>query len=869
MIQQTEHVILKTKIAVPALKEAMVMRERLVESVDSGLPGRLTIVSAPAGFGKTTLLAQWARTRQRRCAWLSLDEGDNDAARFWRYVVHALAPVVPDTARNRILNLSQALPSLSFNVFLDALINELFSLPEHVTLILDDYHRIFEQRIHDALAYFIRHLPETVHLLVSTRTELPFSTVQWMASKERTLIDTRQLQFTPAETESYYRETEGISLSPRHIEQLTLRTEGWVAGLQLTTFSLRSETDYDRFIEEFAGVHPDVSDYLFHEVVAKLPPDLYRFLLRTSVLHRLNPSICDAVTQERDGIRMLETAKRMNLFLIPLDDRNDWFRYHHLFSRYLQELLKTSDPEQWIRANRQASIAFAERDCLDEAIDHAIIAQDFDLMEGYLQRHIPAALRRGEFATLLRWFGTAPNGFHFSPELSLLYAFVLVVTGQFERAEQELVRIERECAMIGQSDRGKQLQSGIMFVRSNLVFSTREFDRWFAFFDSLLDDRLPENPTYYNFNYNLTEPLVRRTALGLKGLLTRDTEAIGLRFMEMLEAHGWRHSLINLYVKMSLCEGYYEWNMLDQSYELLLQVEQAAASRKIPGLFVPIGIMKARLRIAENRGHLAHAIMEETLEKSAKLPDSRWMNALKSFRIGIYLRENRTAQAKRETARLGVSTKDKPTILREIEYLALARLLGTQNKESEAIRLLELLRLQSEREQSISSLVEISGLLALLEYRRGKRTAAMKHLRDALRIGESNGYVRSFLDEGTAMAELLAHYLHHKEKKLVASERTGVSEEYVRKLLGSFPGDPGAYAERTYASIESLSRNELNLLRQIRLGATNKQIAAELGLSEGTVKVYLSRLYEKLGVSSRTQALNTAQELQLFEQEGN
>ncbi|TBL75972.1 LuxR C-terminal-related transcriptional regulator [Paenibacillus thalictri] len=868
MIRQADPIILKTKIVIPALKESTVMRDRLVDSIHSGLKGRLTIVCAPTGFGKTTLLAQWAHTRQHLCAWVSLDERDNDTVRFWRYIAHALAAVIPDAIGDRILQLSQVLPSLSSITFLDALINELFVLPEPVTLILDDYHNIFQKQIHDSFSYLVHHLPETMHLLVATRTELPFSTVQWMAKKEQNQIDTLQLQFTPAEMELFCRSMAGMTLSERYIEQLMLCTEGWVTGLQLMALSLRSEPDYSRFMEECRGNHPRISEYLFHEVVSKLPADIYRFLMKTSVLSRMDPLICDAVTQESGSLRMLTTVRSMNLFLVPLDDQNSWFRYHHLFSQFLQELLKRTDPQQWITSNRLASEAFAERGYLDEAVDHAIASRDFALMETYLARHIPVVLKRGEFATLLRWFESIPSDFTPSPELALLYAFVLTVTGQPERSEHELQLIERECQAMGHSERSRQLQSGIVFVRSNLVFLTGDFDHWLAFMDGILDDNLPENPTYYNFNYNLAEPLVRRTALGLKGLLSTDTETIGIRFTEILEAHGWRHSLIHLYVKQSLCEGYYEWNRMDQCRELLLEMEKTVVNGQIPGLFIPIRIIKARIYITEGRLHLAHAIIEETLETAVKLPDTRWMHALRSCKAGIYVREGRITEAKQELTRLGISAKDKPTFNREFEYLALVRLLGKQRKEAEAIRLLELLKLQSEREQLLSSLVEISNLQALLEYQLGKRSSALKLLHEALLIGERNGYIRSFLDEGTAMAELLTSYLNYKNNQAAASERTGVSEEYVRKLLGLFPIIPKAYTHLTSDLSKSLSRNELNLLQLIRQGATNKQIAAALHLSEGTVKVYLSRLYEKLGVSSRTQALNIVQESHLLNNEG-
>lgn len=864
MIQQTDPVMLKTKIALPAPKDNLVVRERLLNAIAGGQRGRLTIVCAPAGFGKTTLLSQWAHRRKQPCAWVTLDDLDNDAVRFWRHVVHALAAAVPAPIGMRLAQLVRTLPNVSDTTFLDASINELFALPEAVALVLDDYHCIANKRIHESLQYWIDYLPPSVHVLIATRSELPFATAKWMARDERNDIDSLQLQFTADEAAAYYREVSGTALSERHIEQLMQRTEGWVTGLQLVSLSMRGERNVDRFIEQFQGDHRNVADYLFHEVVSRLPSDIYRFLLATSVLDRMDATLCDAVTQSRDSARMLEAVRSWNLFLIPLDERNVWFRYHHLFAQFLQGLLKRTDPEGWARSHRLAAECFATRGLLDEAIDHAIAAEDFARMETYLERHIPTVLLRGEFATLLRWFGSFPEPYAPAAELALLYSFVLVVTGQPQRAERELTSIERICAEMAPSNRKKQLQSGMLFVRSNLVFASGDFDRWFSFAAGIMDDMLPEDPTYYNFNYNMTEPLVRRTSLGLKGALSGDMETIAHLFTGVLESHGWRDSLINLYVKQSLAEGLYEWNRLDDCRQLLPAIERAAASAQIPGLLVPLRITQANVQWAEGNPQLALDTIEEAIKTAVPSFDAHWIDALRACRIRLQVADGKVAEAKKELALLGISAKDKPVFSREYVYLSLVRLLGKQRKESDALRLLELLKPQSAREQLQSSLVEIAILQALMEYQRGQRTAALQHLHEALAVGKRNGYVRSFLDEGKAMGELLRLYVSRGSELIGAAAREDVSKDYVRMLLGLFPG-PTKLPHRAPAAAESLSRSELELLRFIRQGASNKQIATELSLSEGTVKVYLSRLYEKLGVSSRTQALLAAQELQLFD----
>lgn len=868
MIPHSNLILLKAKTTLPVLKDSYVPRERLIDAITGGLKGRLTFVCAPAGFGKTTLLAQWAHSRQQAPAWIALDDMDNDIIRFWRYVVHALTAIVPASVSNRIAPLIEALPTVSISTFLDALLNELFPLSEAVVLILDDYQRIQNEQIHSSLSYFIDYLPQTVHVLISSRAELPFSTVKWLANGERNDIDAQQLQFTPIETALFFRElTDPAALSPHQIEQLTLRTDGWITALKLVSLSQRAETNDSRIIEEFTGNHRNIADYLFHEVVSKLPAQIYHFLLQTSVLDRMDSIVCNAVTQETNSAYLLERLKSLNLFLVPLDDQNIWFRYYHLFAQYLQELARKSDPELWRRSNRLASECFASRGLMDEAVHHAIQAEDYVLMQHYLEQHIPAILNKGELTTLLSWLQCIPAEIELSPELSLLYSFVLVLAGRLEQADSELERIEQACKDMERSARWEQLQSGILFVRSNLVFSNRDFDRWFAFAEGMLDRNFPADPTYFNFNYNTVEPLVRRTTLGLKGMLSSDTETIGNMFMGVLESRGWQESLLNLYVKQSLSEGYYEWNRLDQSRELMPIIERAAASRQIPGLLIPLSITRARVHMAEGRNQLAHDVIEEALLTAAKLTGAHWVQALRTFRVRIYLQEDRVKQAKEEMARIGLSVNNKPTFNQEFQYVTLARLLGKQRKETEALRLLEQLWPQSEREQLYSSLVEISCLQALLEARRGQRTASLKFIHKALVIGEQYGYIRSFVDEGTAMAELLSAYLSHRSSggAIDVHPPTGVSEEYVRMLLELFPNVAKPFTPPAAALIEPLNRSELSILRLVQQGASNKQIAAALALSNGTVRVYLSRLYEKLGVSSRTQAIIAAQELQLLD----
>ncbi|MFD0674622.1 LuxR C-terminal-related transcriptional regulator [Cohnella sp. GCM10027633] len=851
-------VLLHTKTTPPVSRMHLVERQRLTELIEQGVQGRLTLLSAPAGFGKTTALSQWTRRTGCGVAWLSLDEADNDPTRFWRYVSQALSAVLPETTGRRLSQLSYTLPSLSINTFLDAMINELYSADRPAALVLDDYHLIANPGIHENIAYCIEHLPPQLRLVIASRGELPFPTVKWHVRGELATIDLKQLQFTAPEAESFYQDAIGVPLSQSQVESLLTHTEGWITGLQLLGISLRSAGDGEAFMAGFDGYNRDVADYLFHEVMAKLPADMQHFLLRTSVLTRLDARTCDDVTGRNDGLGMLERLQEWNLFLVPLDDQRAWYRYHHLFAEYLRNAARRNSDDLWHDAHAAASASFGARGYLDEAIDHAIAAGDYTAAESYLSRHIATVLQRGEFGALLRWFGSFPPETELASELSLLHAFLLVVTGQPEAAEQTLARVELRLGTTATDEQRKQLQSGILFVKSNLVFASGKFEQWFAFSAGIMDALLPHNPIFYNFNYNNADPLVRRNAFGLKGVLSPDTETIGKQFSGVLEKHGWEASLINLYLVQSLAEGYYEWNRLEESQRLLLQVERASRSRLVPGLYVPNRITQANVYAATGRLELAYTTLEETLAVVLKLPEPQWAAYVRATLLQLHLRHGQLPAAKKLAGALRLSAKDRPTFDLEFEALALSRLLGAQHKEPEALRLLELLKPQAQREGNLMSLAEIAIAQACLQESLGQRALAMAALQEALAIGEANGYVRSFVDAGEVMAKLLRRH----------AEQGDPSSRYARALLEAYPGTTKQEpASPPPELIEELSRTELQLLELIRQGNSNQVIADKLHLSVGTVKVYVSRLYGKLGVSSRTQALARAKELRLLEEE--
>lgn len=857
-------ILLQTKLHPPAVPLNEVRRTRILQKLpDFSERFRLLIVTAPAGSGKTTLLNQWARREAGRSAWLSLDTRDNDPARFWRYVIEAFrAAQYLDTSR--VITLLQMFPNISVHTVIDTLLNEFAFASEPIVLVLDDYHLITEPAIHDGLFYMIDHLPENVRIAIASRSELPFSASKWVARGEVAEVTTLQLHFSEEEANRFYRNVAKLPLSRRQIGKLMETTEGWVAGLQLVSIALRQHSSIESCIGTFSGFHPKLSEYLFQEVFRELDPALRQFLLQTSVLQRMDAVLCDAFTGRSDGSRMLAQVRKLNLFLVPLDELGESYRYHHLFSEFLQNELTRGDRARFLQLHQTAARLFMERGLFDDAVDHALAAEDYAAAEQLLGTHIETALGRGEFSTLLRWFETFPDPLGLNPRLLLLHAFLLVVTKQFERAEPMLDSLEHDEAGWPDEDRG-QIRSGLFFVRANLAFTSGRFEEWYGYADRF-KEMMPESAVFYNFNYNCSEPLVRMTDFGLKGALFAEVESIALRFTGMLEARGWGDALIAQYVLQSLAEGYYEWNRLDESDALLTRTEAVGRKRRVAGLFVPNRITYARIRLVEGSATDAREAIEEAIDEIKTWGEFGWTDPLHAFLAFIDLIEGMTDRAAERLALLRLSPGGKPTFDKAFEYMTLARLTVRLKRDIDAQRLLESLKRSGARERCLSIVAESALLLAMLELRRGNRTDAFRYVLEVLTIGEANGYVRLFLDEGEKAADLLAQYVRHRETSMgpfAADDPEERVTRYARSLLERFPGRAPSFIAAT-PLIEPLTRGELRLLELLRRGASNKQMAKELNLTEGTVKVYLSRIYGKLAVSSRTQALLKVQELGLI-----
>ena len=459
--------LLETKLYVPKLRRGLVARRRLSERLSRGVESKLTLISAPAGFGKSTLLAEWlasAPSDERQAAWLSLDDGDSHPVSFWTYVIAALQTVAPGVGAAALSHLQGPQPP-PLESILAMLLNELGALPNDIVLVLDDYHEVDTHDIQGGMAFLLEHLPPRIHVVMTTRADPALPLARLRAQGELVEIRAADLRFTPDEAAAYLNEVMGLDLGARDVAALESRTEGWIAALQLAALSIQGRDDIAGFIAGFAGDDRYIVDYLAEEVLHRQPERIRSFLLETSILGRLSGPLCDAVTGEDDGKATLEALDRGNLFMVPLDDRRKWYRYHQLFADVLRAHLLDEQPDRVPELHRRAASWYEQNGERAEAIRHAMEGEDFARAADLVELAIPAMSRDRQESTLRHWLEALPDELiRERPVLSNAYAGSILVRGETEGAEERLRDAERWLETEAEAAAGRGSSSGMVVV---------------------------------------------------------------------------------------------------------------------------------------------------------------------------------------------------------------------------------------------------------------------------------------------------------------------------------------------------------------------------------------------------------------------
>ena len=908
-------VLLATKLHVPRPRPGFVSRPRLAGALGDGLARRLILVCAPAGSGKTALLADWARSGHRPVAWLSLDAADNDPVRFWRHAVAALDRARPGIGERAGLLLGLPAPA-SLEGLVTALINDLAAQPDdgEVLLVLDDYHLIDAQPVHVSLAFLLEHLPPGLHLVLASRADPPLPLARLRAGGQLAELRTADLRFSAEEAAALLRESAGADLPAAAVAALAARTEGWVAGLQLAALSLAGQADPAGFVAAFSGSHRYVLDYLAEEVLDRQHEELRTFLLETSLLERLSGGLCDAVTGRTDSQAMLERVERAGLFLVPLDEVRGWWRYHHLFADLLRARLQRR-PGRVPALHRAAAAWCEDHGLADDAVRHALAAGDPAWAARLVERYADAFLLRSEDATLQRWLAALPAGLVGSrPRLLLAQARLALLSHRVEAAEVALDAAERALASApGVADEpfepsvgraashlanvpaaialGRSLlaalhgdaepaitfgrrtlaevgegewlltshANGYLGVAERLRGHLTEAER--ALSSSIAQGRTAGQPTMTAWGYQDLGQVQRAQGRldTAAGTYRQALEVAAATSRTALPAAGIAY--------VGLAEVAYQRNELDAA---LRHVSEGIEACRQMNFTAPLATGLATLawiRQAQGDAAGAREAMEEAGQAAPGPGVAGLLNPVPAQRARLQLAQGDVAAAARWAQQRGLGPDDEPGYPREPEYLVLARVLLAQDRPGAALPLLERLHAAAVSQDRAGSVIEIGALRALALAAAGVETAAVDALAGALTLACPQGYVRVFADEGPPMAALLGALVAAQRAEQAAAR--GVPLGCLARVLGAFGERPAAGAGRGAAAVvpglvEQLTARELEVLALLAAGAPNPRIAGQLVVSLDTVKKHVSHLLGKLGAANRTEAVTRARQLGLI-----
>ena len=891
--------LLTTKLNFPRLRPTLVLRPRLLNHLNQGLDRLLTLVIAPAGFGKTTLMSEWLQQLSQPAAWLSLDEDDNDLTRFLSYFMAALRQIDPHIGR-QIESWPQSGTIFSPEPLLTAVVNDMAASSADFGLVLDDYHLIQAQPVHQAVAFLLDHPPPRLHLMITSRTEPPLPLARLRAHGQLVELNGPELRFTTAEAATFLNQVMGLGLSAPDIATLAARTEGWITGLQLAALSLQDRADIPGFITTFSGSHRYILDYLAAEVLQQQPAPLQHFLLQTSILDRLTAPLCNAVTGQPDGQTMLTRLEQANLFIIPLDDERRWYRYHHLFADFLIERLQREVGGSGVAPlHRRAAAWYEQHGLVAEAMGHALAVADVDRAARLVEQRSRTLLRRSELRMVQNWLRQLPEeSIQARPRLSLFQAWAMIFTGQLDKLAAQL---HRSKAGVGPEsvDRPESVEpeppipGELTAIEATIAYFRRDYRRAIELYRQALAQLPAENLFLRSaIAFSLA------TACNLSGDLSgagrafaqgRDLSQAGGNpelaliaganqaqlHMEQGQLHqaaeiyrealhfsaGYDHFDLTARLQIGLAEVLYEWNDLPAASDY---AGQGLANGEQSG--EPVNLI-AGLKSAQGDQQTAWSSVRQAEQAAQQNNLPSWRVRLAACRVRLWLRQGELQQASHEQQQMWFSQAELafddsagyPAELHRLLRISQARVQLAQARSKDpagadqlgqVVKLLVELRQELEISGRIGPWLEVLVLQALTHQLQAEIEPAATMLRQALELAEPAGYIRLFLDEGEPMLSLL--------RQIAAS---GPTPAYLDRLLAAFTAEKSIIPPSSFILpplIEPLSERELEILQLIAAGLSNRQIADALILTVGSVKWHLNNIYGKLGVGSRTQAVAEA-----------
>ena len=881
-----------SKLHVPHLRARLVPRPHVMALLEQGRRRPLTLISASAGSGKTTILSSWLRDAGVRAAWLSLDSSDNDLYRFWMYVLAALDELLPETLTpaQEFLTSVRTHPSPPIEDIVAAVINDLVRLEDDLVLILDDYHEIMTPAIHTSLAYLVDHLPTQLHLFIVTRRDPPFSLARLRVSHQLQEIRTADLLFSRQEAELFFSHVMELHLSSEEVAVVQKRTEGWVAGLQLAGLSLQRHPDRAGLINAFTGSHYTLVEYLAEEILQKQPDRVQQFLLRTSLLDRLNASLCQEVTGDAESQTLLTHLEQSNLFIVALDEEHVWYRYHQLFADFLRTCLQQHQPDHIVTLHQRASQWYERHGYYEEAMKHLLLAQDVVQATRLIEQSSQEMMRRGEFVVLHQWIGSLSAAVvRNNPRLIIIHAKELAFLGDIQQAEMRLQELEAfvhdEPAPAEMGCDRETIEGEAVVVRAFIATQRQDF----PLVRELARRALAYLPTRDVFMRSLIT-LCLGIAFRFKNgpaarsaleQAIRDAESPHVSLLSLehlgyqLQEQGQLHQALEIYQQAlrilpegkptgSMWMAYLgiatlqrEWNELENAEQALLEALKLSQERDLPAVFLEINVMWALIKEAQGQIDESLALLrrEEMLGHQQQFAPA--VRVMRAYQALLEVRRGNLRAAEPWTRDFEQQTPSYPLSMNnEREYAILARVQLATGNYAEAERILTQLLTLAQEEGRTRAIIKAKVLQALLLQAQGAIERARSTISQALVLAEPEGYVFTFTEEGEQMTRLL--------KGVQAAQRTGslalhLAPEYLQQLL-----EACVSRETLSSSHAVLSEREREIMRLLASGRSNQEIADQLIIAMSTVKWHVRQIFNKLGVNSRTQAIAQARELNLL-----
>jgi LuxR family maltose regulon positive regulatory protein len=886
--------LLGIKLNIPPLKKTLVRRHHLFEILDSNLtqePGftrKLTLVSAPAGYGKTTLVSDWIRKNRLNAVWISLDDDDNDIFRFLMYLITALQQV-DSQVDDSCLSLFNAPQPPSVEAVSTILLNQIEPIPVEFVIVLDDYHVIEEPMIHQLIDFTLTYQPPQMHLALVSRADPPIHLARLRGQGQITELRMHDLRFTQQEADQFIHQIIGERISENDLARLVSRTEGWATGILMAAMSMQGRKDISAFIHSFSGSHRYILDYLFEEVLQRQPLDVRSFLLQTSILERLCSSLCDHVTGRDDGAQILDYLDKANLFVIPLDDERNWYRYHKLFSDLLRGRLEGSDPSQIPELHNRASQWYERQGHIMPAVDHALNAQQYDKALTLIEEVAGKILMRTQVSTLLRWQGKIPKSLLSDrPNLSFLLIWAQMLKGyQFSQILEQVEKLEvdgewlpgRKSTLIAFIEisqanleaAGDHAQEALDKLRDDDIYF-RSIALWILGVSQAIEENLVDSckvmtqllevsKSHDNTMFSvMTATYLARLQIHLGNL--SKAEAVYTNALEIGRDRRGNLLPISGEALIGLGELYRELNELDKATDALLEgIELNLQWRDATAIDGYIAL--ARVKQAQGDFKTAQDAIDKAMALAIKYDavdiDDRMVMM---YQTRLWLAAGNLDSAGDWAATLSL---EKPGDL-EAKYhqdfinyhckireaIVLTRFYICQQQYTHALPWIHWLLAFFEEMGRLDSIVEILILKAEAYQGLGDQKRSLDALTKALEIGEATGFIRLFLDEGKPMKTLLTRARLQK-----------IYPAYVDHLLSAFDSPPKAPRLQLQPLVDPLSEREQDVLKLLRTNLTTPEIAEELYISVTTVRTHIKKIYSKLNVHKRSEAVYRAEELGL------